>query len=73
MRDIKDLESTGLDWLAVEWKVKSERDPGCLQMSGLGDVGAFTEMEDRGGGAGVGGWSGAQFGNVAFEVHGTPK
>ena len=35
------------------WEVASERDAGCLQVSGVEDVGALAEMEDRRGGAAV--------------------
>lgn len=54
-------------------EIDSERDPGCLQTSGLGDIGAFAEMEDCSGGGGVGGWSETHFGTVAFEGSWDPQ
>lgn len=74
VRDVEDLESPGFgDRLAVACEIDSERDLGCFQISGLGDIAAFTEMEDCSGGAGVGGWSGAQFGIVVFRGSWDPQ
>lgn len=42
-----------------------ERELGCLQVSGLGDVGTFTEMEGREGGVAAGGC--LEFGTVSCE------
>ena len=65
-REVKGLESTGIG--GVVWEVKSERDVGYLQISGLADVGAlFIGVEGGGGRAHSAGCSRVQFGTVAFE------